>query len=229
MAKSLLKLEARKLRKNGLSVKKIASELQISKSTVSIWVRDIVLSVEQLEELRKSKIKGAELGRLRNALEQKNRRLKLIQESRIDGLKYLSGMTERELLIAGLALYWGEGSKKTRKIELCNSDPKMIKFFLIWLQTCFGIPISQMRCYVGINETHRKREQLVKYYWSEMTGIPLDQFTKTSFKKVKSKKIYDNFNEHYGTLSVKVSKPARIYYKIIGLIEGLARQGSSVG
>lgn len=228
MAKTLLRLEARKLRKKGVSVKKIAQYLGVSKSTASIWVRDIVLSVEQLEGLRKSRIRGADLGRLRNALLQKDRRLKLIEESKKHGIKLLSDMTEREFLIAGLALYWAEGSKKKRIVELCNSDPKMIRFFLLWLQKCFDIPISEIKCYVGINQVHRKREKIVKSFWSKITGIPLSQFTKTSFKKVKNKKVYDNFNEHYGTLSVKVRNPARFYYKIIGFIDGLYEAGSGL-
>ena len=74
MAKSLLRLEACKLRKRGISVKKIAQLLRISTSTVSKWVRDIILTVEQLENLRQSSIKGAELGRLRSALLQKAKR-----------------------------------------------------------------------------------------------------------------------------------------------------------
>jgi len=228
MAKSLLRLEARKLRNRGISVKKIAQHLGISKSTASLWVRDIILSVEQLEELRKSKLAGAELGRLRNALLQKERRLKLIKDSRLEGIKLFSGFTDKEFLIAGLALYWGEGAKKRRIVEFCNSDPKMIKFLLLWLQKCYLIDIDEIKCYVGINEIHRKRERVVKKYWSEITGIPLDQFTKTSFKKVKNKKVYDNFNDHYGTLSVKVRNPARFYYKIIGSIDGLYEAGSGL-
>ncbi len=59
MAYSLLKLKARELRNKGVSVKSIAKHLHISKSTASVWVRDIILSVDQLEALRKSSLDGA--------------------------------------------------------------------------------------------------------------------------------------------------------------------------
>lgn len=228
MAKSLLRLEACKLRKRGLSVKKIAKLLNISTSTASKWVRDIILTIEQLENLRQSSIKGAELGRLRSALLQKGKRLKIIEDSRIKGIELLSNLNERELLVTGLALYWGEGSKKDRRIEFCNSDPRMIKFFIRWLQSCFGVKIEDLRGYLGINETHLKREDIVKQYWSELTDIPLVQFRKTFFKKTANKKVYENFNEHYGTLSIRVAKSAALFYKVMGLIEGLAWQRSSV-
>ena len=221
MAKSLLRLKARKLRKRGISVKKIAQYLGVSKSTTSHWVRDIILSVEQLENLKRSMLKGGELGRTKSAMLQKEKRLLLIEESRKIGIKTLEDITDRELLIAGVALYWGEGSKKHRAIEFCNSDPKMIQFLLVWLGKCFNIELVDIRCYVGINEIHGKREQIVKEYWSKVSGIPLQQFNKTSFKKVVNKKVYDNFNNHYGTLAVKVKNPARIYYKVLGLIDGL--------
>ena len=44
MAKSLKKLEAIKLRQSGLSIKDISSKIEIARSTVSIWCRDVVLS-----------------------------------------------------------------------------------------------------------------------------------------------------------------------------------------
>ncbi len=221
MAKSLLRLEARKLRKKGISVKKIAQYLKVSKGTASIWVRDIILTIEQLENLKKSSLEGAERGRLKSALLQKERWKRSMEAFKKLGVKSIGKLTDREFLIAGLALYWGEGYKKGRRLQLCNSDPKMIKFFLLWLQRCFSISSFDIRCRVGINYIHIKRENTVREYWSKITSIPLAQFTRTSFKKVENKKLYDNFNDHYGTLSVEIARPARFYGKIIGLIEGL--------
>ncbi len=228
MAKFLLKLKARKLRKRGLSVLKIAEYLGVSKSSVSVWTRDIILSVEQAEKLKKSMLKGAELGRFKGSLVQKQRRLKRIEEAKREGIKKLANLQEREFLVAGLALYWGEGSRKSQEVEFCNSDPRMIQFLLLWLQKCLNVPISDIRCKVGINEIHRKREQTVKDYWSNITGISLSQFRKTNFKRVKNKKVYENFNEHFGTLSISVAKPSRFYFKILGLIDGLNEAGSGL-
>lgn len=226
MAKSLLRLEARKLRKKGVSVKKIAQYLEVAKSSASIWTRDIILTVKQLEKLRNAMLHGSELGRIKGALIQKERRFKFIEESRNQGIAELSSINERELLIAGLALYWGEGSKKSQEVEFCNSDPKMIQFLLLWLKKCFKIMPNEIKCCVGINQMHRNREKIVRDYWSKISDIPISQFRKTSLKKVKNSKVYENFNEHYGTLSVIVTKPSRFYFKILGLIEGLYQAGN---
>ena len=222
MEKSYLKNRAIELRKSGLSVKNIAESLGVSKSTASLWVRDIVLSLEQEESLKQRSLKGAEKGRTIGSLVQKQRRLKLLETEKKIGIKEVGQLTKNELKVGGLALYWAEGSKKNRRVELCNSDPFVIKFFINWLINTFDIPIKELSCYVGINEAHRAREVKVKKYWSLLTKIPLTSFTKTSFKKYPLKKEYPNFDEHYGTLSVRVRKPARIYYKILGGIHGLS-------
>lgn len=230
MAKPLLRIKARELRQKGESVKVIAKLLGVSKGTISVWVRDIILTVEQLEKLKKRSIEGAELGRLKGALVQKERRIRLIEESKKYGVRTIlnSLLAKREFLIAGLALYWGEGDKKSKDLKFCNSDPKVIKFLIEWLRVCFGIPLDRLKCSVGINQIHHSRERGVKEYWFRVLGIPLEQFNKTSFKKAKNKKVYENFNNHYGTLTVRVTKPGSLLYKILGMIEGLYQAGSGL-
>lgn len=225
MAKSLLRIKARKLRAKGESVKDIAKKLGVSKSSVSLWVRDIILSVEQLEKLRQKSIKGGELGRLKGSLSQKFRRLELIEGYRKEGLERFKNLSGEEVFVAGISLYWAEGSKKKREVSFCNSDPNLINFMIYWLKRYFDVPNLRLRAVVGINEIHTKRESKVKKYWSEITGVPLEQFRKTSFKRVKNRKIYENFDDHYGTLSIKVLKGAGLCYKILGLIEGLSEAG----
>ena len=66
------------MRSKGRSVRDISRDLGVSKNSASIWTRDIILSVDQLEKLRKSMLKGGELGRTKGALVQKKRRFLLI-------------------------------------------------------------------------------------------------------------------------------------------------------
>lgn len=227
MAKFHLRTKARELRRQGVSVRSIATQLNVARSSASIWVRDIVMTVEQLEHLRNLNIIGGERGRLKGALMQKQRWLNNMEEYRKRGAETIGSLTNRELLIAGIALYWGEGSKKDRRVQFCNSDPKMIQFLLYWLRVCLGITKDDIHCRVGINISHAHRDTLVKEYWSKISGIPLSHFVSTSLKKVESKKVYDNMDEHYGTLSVQILKSSRYYAKIIGLIEGLASSVTS--
>jgi hypothetical protein len=221
MAKSILRLKALDLRKEGKSVVDISREIGISKSTASVWTREVSLTIKQIEYLKNNSLTGRMKGQIIGSQVLKKRRLALIENYNQLGTQEFPDLTNRELQIAGLCLYWAEGSKKTRKVELCNSDPQMIKFFIYWLQRSYQIPIDELRCYVSINEAHKIRESEVKEYWSQLTNIPLDHFNATSFKKFPLKKVYSNFNHHFGTLVVKVIKPARYHYKILGQIYGL--------
>lgn len=223
MAKSILHLEARKLRSKGVSIKSIARELKAARSSVGHWVRDIVLTEEQLVLLKQSELNGKEKGRLKAAIIKKEKRSNLVKEFNVLGGEEISYISSRELLLIGLALYWAEGSKnnRDRRVEFCNSDPIMIKLFIKWLVDCFGVKNEDLRGIVGINQIHTFRVEQVKRYWLSISGIPLEQFRKTSLKKAKSRKIYDNMDNHFGTLCIRVAKSTNLYYKIMGLIHGL--------
>ncbi len=162
---------------------------------------------------------------------QKQRRIRLEETYKRLALSDLKSLKNRELLLSGLCLYWGEGSKTRREVSICNSDPKLINFLIHWLNNCYGINKNRLSATLGINEIHKKREDIVKLYWSNLINIPLSQFRKTSFKKVKLHKVYENFNEHYGTLRIKVLKPGELCYKIMAQINALSEIGqrSSVG
>ena len=227
MAKSALRLEAIRLREQGESVRDIAKKIGVAKSSASLWVRHVILTLDQAEKLNSNSVKGRLGGGLKGALIQKQARMERENLARKLGQEEFPHLTHREVKIAGLCLYWAEGTKKTRNIVFCNSDPQMIIFFINWLKTTYNIPSIELKCAVGINEAHKKRETKVKNYWSNLTGIPLTNFTKTSFKKYPLRKVYENFNDHYGTLALKLTKPGRIYNRVMGEIHGLTQAISS--
>ncbi|MCX6760331.1 MAG: helix-turn-helix domain-containing protein [Candidatus Nealsonbacteria bacterium] len=223
MAKSKEKNIAIKLRQKGESIKEIAKKIKISKSTVSYWCRDVKLSLGQIQELHDRMISGGYKGRMIGARMQYENRLKRINEARKGGIKKIGKLSKRDLLIAAVALYWGEGGKKHRALSICNSDPKMVRFIVKMLKKVWGIKTNRFSPFIGINKIHRKRENEIKDYWSRITKIPKEQFNKTIFIKAKNKKNYSNFPVYYGTLTIRVKKASDIYYKIIGLIEGLIK------
>ncbi len=229
MTKVELRQKACELRTSGKSISDISNQLGISKGTASLWVRGIVLNEIQQLSLKKKSLDGAARGRFASAISYKNKREDRTIQMNNEGVALFQGLSDREILIAGLSLYWAEGSKKTRVTQFCNSDPKLIVFMIHWLQKCFRVQKDQLAVKVGVNFIHKEREEDIKEYWSKVTGIPLSQFRKTSFKFSKSRKTYDNFEEHFGTFDVKVLKSVELYYKILGLIHGLSRQGSSAG
>lgn len=223
MAKSKERNKAIILRKGGKSIKDIAKKIKVSKSTVSLWCRDIELTPVQVKKLHEKMVKGSYRGRMKGARGQYEKRLERIRTSEVDGIKKIGKMSERDLLIAMGALYWGEGSKKKRELRLNNTDPEMIKFVIKIFRKIWKVPKDQFSLSVMINKIHRKREEELKGYWSNITKIPENQFTKTIFIKSKNKKNYANYPRYYGTLTIKIKKSCHIYYQIMGLIKGLTK------
>lgn len=222
MAKSKERNRAVLYRQKGRSIKNIAEILGVSKSTVSIWCRDIILSPKQVERLHNQMVKGSYSGRLKGANIQHKNRLAREKQAEEKAIRDIGKLSERDLLIALSALYWGEGRKSQRAFFISNSDPTMIKFILEAYRRVLGISKERIILAVGLNIIHKIREEEIKRYWSKITGLPLEQFRKTIFIKAKNKKQYKNFDSHYGTLRITVRKSVDSYYRIMGLIRGLA-------
>lgn len=228
MAKSAQRLEARRLRRQGESIIVIAKKLDVSKGSVSLWCNDIRLTKKQVANL----LKRPNLYKLgQHIAAQKNRLERIDRMTRFAhlGEKRVGKLSKRELFLVGAALYWAEGAKKNRRIMLANSDPSMINLFIRWLKESCNVSSEDIYCNVSINQDHEKRIDEVEEYWSKVTGISRKVFTKVSYKKVKNKKFYANFNNHYGTLFVKARRGTNLNYEILGFIEGIKQNVSSFG
>lgn len=223
MAKSELRLKARKMREGGESVKGIAEILGVSSSSVSLWCRDIKLSFEQVAELeRRNKDphygrRGKYLEVLKEATDSKKLKLKT------EGQKLVNGLSKREKFLVGAALYWAEGFKKDKMVGFANTDPEMIKFVLGWLIESLGVSPALIRLRIVINESHKYRIYEVHKYWSQLVGIPMSQFYRPTFQKVKWNKVYDHPEDYFGVLRIRVLKSTDLLRKILGMIEGLGK------
>ena len=124
MSKYELKGEAQKLRREGYPINEIKKKLGLSKSTVSLWCRDIILTEEQYKKIKKEHIFKTQKGRLIGAQMNKNKRINAIKDANILGRKLIRKISKRELLLIAIALYWSEGSKsdRTSGFIFINSD-----------------------------------------------------------------------------------------------------------
>lgn len=88
-------------------------------------------------------------------------------------------LTERESVLknAALMVYWAEGCKRFHgTVDLTNSDPQMICLFVKCLREIYCVNEARLRVLLYCH-ANQSTEQL-KDYWSNVTGIPLSQFTK---------------------------------------------------
>lgn len=221
MAKSVLRLKARRLRKEeGRSINEIASILSVAKSTVSMWCNDIRLDKKQIETLLNRKVEGLKKAQIIAAINKRGRWLKKVEKYRSYGIKKLKNLSKKEYFIAGLALYLAEGSKGYKKVVFTNSDPSLIKFMQNWLREFLNISSENLKFYIIINIIHKDREEIVKKFWSNYLHIKNSQFGKVFYVITKQKKVYENHHFYYGTMHMQVLKSADLSCKIRGLLDG---------
>jgi uncharacterized protein YjcR len=158
--------QARQLRRAGLPLAEIATRLGVARSSVSLWVRDV-----EFDPLPRPP-----RGRRRdpNALQRRKRAEidRLVEEGRAR----IGRLTEREFLVAGVALYAGEGSKWDGTVRFVNSNPRMVVFFCGWLRHFYEIDESRLRLALYLHQGLDLSAAMA--YWSGLTGIPESQFTK---------------------------------------------------
>src|SRR5262245_15736046 len=114
---------ARELRRQGLSIKEICAHLSVAKSSVSLWVRDISLTSEQIERLEQRRSDNRKRfvywGREHGAKIQKQ--AAEVRHNRFSDAGYMRAKVDEEFRLI-CALYWGEGSKSSKTFRVANSD-----------------------------------------------------------------------------------------------------------
>jgi predicted transcriptional regulator len=194
MAKSAERLKALVLRRQGESMKDIARILGVSKSAVSLWVRDVNLTKIQKEKLHAKQISAGHRGRLLGAEWNRNQKVLRIEQAVREAKNKLRTLSKRDLLILGLGLYWGEGSKASDgTVAIVNSDPFIILLMIRWFQECWGVSKDRLQPRVFISDTHKDREEVITKYWIKVLGIPRTQFRRMIFLD-KGKKMHKATN-----------------------------------
>ncbi len=230
MAKFKEKEKAIELRKKGFSYSEILKEIPVSKSTLSLWLRSIGLAKKQKQRLTEKKLAAA----LRGAKTRNDYRLAITKEIKNKARHEIGDMSKRDLWFIGTALYWAEGAKQkehniSQIVKFSNSDPKMIKIFLGWLQNICSISKSEISFRIALHETAINKLAKVQEYWSNITGFPINHFQKIDWKRNKintrRKNVGDNY---YGLLNVYIKNSTNLNRKIEGWIEGICSHSGVV-
>jgi hypothetical protein len=229
MAKSEQKLQAFNLRREGKSIKEISILVGVTKETVSMWCRDLVLTEEQSIRLREQMIKGGHKGRMIGAAMNRDKKLKRIEIANEEAREKIDTISTNELFYLGLGIYWGEGTKSGNgALAVSNSDPRVIQLMIRWFMECFGVSKADFSPRVFISDTHRDREEKIYDFWVEKLAIPRTQFKKMIFLD-KGKKIYENREVYYGVLALRIAKGTDLNYKILALMSRIGEVGIMSG
>ena len=198
MARLKDKQLALELRKQGKSYSQIKSIISVNKSTLSYWLRDFPLPETRIRELRDWNQQRIEHYRQTRLKTKENRLNKVYAEQK----KVIFPLSKRDLLIAGLFLYWGEGSKsKLPELEVANTDPAVPKFFIYWVTNFLKLEKSKIKVHLHLyNDMDVAKE--IKF-WSSMLDISKTQFMKPYIKK-NSSALINRGSFGHGTCTIRI-------------------------
>jgi DNA-binding CsgD family transcriptional regulator len=215
-AKDDLRDQARQLRAEGLNYNQIAARLGVSKSSVSLWVRDLPIPPGlSYEENRRRSAEGA---RQYWEKERRVRAARQADERAAAGIE-IGELTDREILIAGAVAYWCEGAKskpyrQLYRVVFTNSDPGLIRLFLRFLDTA-GIPQRDLVFKVCIHESGDVAA--AQQFWLAVTSADSRLFSKPSLKRHNPKTTRKNVGDDYhGCLRISIRHSSALLRKIEG-------------
>jgi hypothetical protein len=133
--------------------------------------------------------------------------------------------SDRDLFVAGVALYWAEGAKakpwrRGGQVDFINSDVDVLRTFLAWLDL-IGVAKSELTFRLSIHESADVEES--ERWWSEQLGFPLEKLARTALKRHKPVTVRRNVGDDYhGCLRVRVARSGALYCAIEGWWRAIA-------
>lgn len=215
-AKDDLHAKARELRAQGRTYDEIATELGVSKGSVSLWVRDLP---------RPERLSHAE-SRRRNAEATSAyfaaRRIRREAERReaVDAAAaQIGALSDHDILVAGSIAYWCEGAKSKPyrpygRVTFVNSDAGLILFFLRFLAVA-GVPTDRLAPRLLIHES--ADVTAAHQFWQDVTGLGPEQFRRPTLKPHNPKTVRKNTGaDYHGCLVIDVLRSEDLYRRIEG-------------
>jgi len=204
---------AREMRARNMTLQDIATELGVSKSSVSLWVRDVAFTPSKRRTGPKRRLHPA-------------REAKLMQVARLDlfGVRRIGTLDDDAFLVAGVALYAGEGAKTDGSVKFANTDSAMVRFFCAWLRRFFTIDEARLRVRVYLHDGLDLAA--AEAHWSRVTGVPLTQFGK-AYRAVADPSIRHAKHE-FGCVYVSYTC-ATTHRRIMGLVRALLSSSAIPG
>lgn len=173
LAKTQERQRARSLRAKGHSVKDIAKKLCVSRGSVSVWVRDVLLTAAQRKKLEERSRGGLSKASKASAKTLKRQAQERREQARQEADKAWPALRTDPDFMFGLALYVGEGSKDPHIIDITNADPRVLRAGVGFFEL-LGLSRDQIRVTVILHLDGRPRAAL--NYWVQNLSLPRAQF-----------------------------------------------------
>lgn len=200
-----LKQEAIRLRREEeWSYDAIRKKLGVAKSTLHEWLKHFPLTKERILELRRANWKKNEVKIELFRLAMQEKREKRNREVYEKYRRLLSKFSKDGFFAGGLMLYLAEGNKTSQsQVSLANTDSRVIRFFIKWLNHFFNVPRHTLRAQLHLYETMNVAEEYK--FWKSELALDDYQFYKIQIRKLQKNSFSYQESFRHGTCSLVFS------------------------
>lgn len=215
------------LRRQGYSYNLVLQKVKVSKSTLSLWLRDV-----PYEPNAKVK-KRIKMGPYESGKKRHEAKLREIEKIKNQCKKEMGRLSERDLWMLGIGLYLGEGSKSYEIIRVINSDPRIIKLAIKWFKSACKIRNENISLRLHLYPDNDLK--LSTKYWSEQINLPVSQFKKVQIDQRANKSDKKKNKLPFGTAHLTIISKGnpdfgvKLHRKIIGWLECALEQNNIAG
>ena len=216
-----LREKAIALRKKGVTYTGIMDKVPVAKSTLALWFKETKLSTPQYQRITEKRIAAMKRGW--NTVRQN--RIQKTKKIEKEGIKEAKMLINNRLWLAGVLLYWAEGSKEKscrtgEMMNFSNMDPKMHAIFIKW---ALKYICSKDQLYYELYLHENSNIEIAKNFWCRKFNID-PSMLKLYFKKDKKQLLRkNNGNNYFGLLRIGIRRSVDLNRKIAGWIKGVVR------
>lgn len=200
---------ARDLRQLGLSYPEIQSLIEIKKSTLATWCRDVELTDRQKDAIKART--GSRAGIPVDTNWKRRVEVEAIQRAARDEARVL---ISDPMWLAGVILYWCEGAKTRNHLDVANSDPVALKTFIYWVRRYLDASpdlVLRLHLHEG-NDDEASRQ-----WWREQLELPDARFHKTFIKPAGTGHRKNHLA--HGVCSVRMMAASNSWHRVMAWIE----------
>ncbi|WP_308355236.1 MULTISPECIES: hypothetical protein [Streptomyces] len=152
------------------------------------------------------------------------------KDSRAAALQEIGDLSDRELFMAGIALYWAEGAKskpydRRERAVFVSSDPGVIQTYLAWLDL-LGVDHERLAFRLLVHES--VDVETAHRFWAAIADVDVSVFARPTLQRHNPKAVRKNTGvDYHGCLVIGVARSAHLYHRIEGWWNGIVAQAQA--
>ncbi|MFA5745188.1 MAG: hypothetical protein WC887_03175 [Candidatus Paceibacterota bacterium] len=211
------KKRAIQLRKQGQTYGEISKKIKVSKSTLSLWLRDVKVPVEFISRIQQKKLDAVKLGWEARRKERIDRTHRITVSAQQEVKRLMSD----PLWLVGVALYWAEGHKEKlwrtgTLVTFTNMDADTIILFRSWCRKFLDVSNDDFVCTLYIHDSRRAQSNEMKKWWAQKLTISPESIAVYYKKSVKKHVRHNDADDYHGVLRVRVRRSIDMNRRIAG-------------